>query len=113
MIIGYARVGTDDQRLDSQTDALSAADTNKIFADKIGRSKRVRPELNKMPDQLREGDVVIVTKYDRLAGSLKEVLETVEATRERGAGFLLGRRHRHDDVNRSSCFPGFCFHRLV
>ena len=58
MIIGYARVGTDDQRLDSQTDALSAADTNKIFADKIGRSKRVRPELNKMPDQLREGDVV-------------------------------------------------------
>ena len=90
MIIGYARVGTDDQRLDSQTDALSAADTNKIFADKIGRSKRVRPELNKMPDQLREGDVVIVTKYDRLARSLKEVLETVEATRERGAGFLLG-----------------------
>ena len=87
MIIGYARVGTDDQRLDSQTDALSAADTYKIFADKIGGSKRVRPELNKMPDQLREGDVVIVTKYDRLAGSLKEVLEIVEATRERGAGF--------------------------
>ena len=90
MIIGYARVGTDDQRLDSQTDAFSAADTNKIFADKICGSKRVRPELNKMPDQLREGDVVIVTKYDRLARSLKEVLETVEATRERGAGFLLG-----------------------
>ena len=60
-----------------------------------------------MPDQLREGDVVIVTKYDRLARSLKEVLETV------GAGFLLGRRHRHDDVNRPSCFPGFCFHRPV
>ena len=86
MIIGYARVGTDDQRLDSQTNALSAADTNKIFADKVGGSRRVRPELNKMPDQLREGDVVIVTKYDRLARSLKEVLETVEATRERGAG---------------------------
>ena len=66
-----------------------------------------------MPDQLREGDVVIVTKYDRLARSLKEVLETVEATRERGVGFLLGRRHRHDDVNRSSCVPCFCFHRPV
>ena len=113
MIIGYARVGTDDQRLDSQTDAFSGADTNKIFADKIGGSKRVRPELNRMPDQLREGDVVIVTKYDRLARSLKEVLETVEATRERGAGFLLGRRHRYDDVNRSSCFPSFCIHRPV
>ena len=102
-MIGYTRVGTDDQRLDSQTDAFPAADTNKIFADKICGSKRVRPELNRMPDQLREGDVVIVTKYDRLARSLKEVLETVEATRERGTGFLLGRRHRHDDVNRSSC----------
>ena len=63
MIIGYARVSTGDQRLDSQTDALSAADSKKIFADKIGGSKRVRPELNKMLDQLRDGDVVIVTKY--------------------------------------------------
>ena len=62
MIIGYARVSTDDQRLDSQTDALSVAGTEKIFADKIGGSKRVRPELNKMLDQLRDGDVVIVTK---------------------------------------------------
>ena len=63
MIIGYARVSTGDQRLDSQIDALSAAGSKKIFADKIGGSKRVRPELNKMLDQLRDGDVVIVTKY--------------------------------------------------
>ena len=63
MFIGYARVSTDDQRLDSQTDALSAAGSKKIFADKIGGSKRVRPELNKILDQLRDGDVVIVTKY--------------------------------------------------
>ena len=79
MIIGYARVSTDDQRLDSQTDALSAAGTEKIFADKIGGSKRMRPELNKMLDQLRDGDVVIVTKYDRLARSLKDLLEIVGA----------------------------------
>ena len=102
MIIGYARVNTDDQRLDSQTDALSAADTKKIFADKIGGSKRVRPELNKMLDQLRGGDVVIVTKYDPLARSLKDLLEIVEAIRERGAGFCpwpktSTRRRQPDD----------------
>ena len=79
MIIGYARVSTDDQRLDSQTDALSAAGSKKIFAEKIGGSKRVRPELNKMLDQLRDGDVVIVTSSDFAASGqpgLYRVLST-------------------------------------
>lgn len=50
----------------------------KLFADKISGSKRERPELDKMLDQLRDGDVVTVTKYDRLARSLKDLLEIVE-----------------------------------
>lgn len=66
MIIGYARVSTDDQNLDAQTDALTAVGAERLFSDKISGSKRERPELNKMLDQLRDGDVVIVTKYDRL-----------------------------------------------
>src|SRR6056297_815501 len=74
MIIGYARVSTDDQNLDAQTDALAAAGAGKLFADKISGSKRDRPELDRMLDQLRDGDVVTVTKYDRLARSLKEAL---------------------------------------
>ena len=106
MIIGYARVSTDDQRLDSQTDALSAAGTEKIFADKIGGSKRVRPELNKMLDQLRDGEVVIVTKYDRLARSLKDLLEIVEATRERGAGF----RSLAEDIDTTTSTGRLVFH---
>ena len=106
MIIGYARVSTDDQRLDSQTDALSVAGTEKIFADKIGRSKRVRPELNKMLDQLRDGDVVIVTKYDRLARSLKDLLEIVEAIRERGAGF----RSLAEDIDTTTSTGRLVFH---
>ena len=65
MIIGYARVSTDDQNLDAQTDALTAAGAGKLFADKISGSKRKRPELDRMLDQLRDGDVVTVTKYDR------------------------------------------------
>ncbi|MDX5413780.1 MAG: recombinase family protein [Rhodobacterales bacterium] len=51
MIIGYARVSTDDQSLDSQTDALSAAGAEKVFADKISGSRRARPELDRMLDR--------------------------------------------------------------
>ena len=87
MIIGYARVSTGDQNLDVQTDALTAAGAGKLFADKISGSKRQRPELNRMLEQLRNGDVVTVTKYDRLARSLKDLLEIVETIGERGAGF--------------------------
>lgn len=87
MIIGYARVSTDDQTLDAQTDALSAAGAERIFADKISGAARSRPELDRLIDQLRDGDVVVVAKYDRLARSLRDLLDIVEAIRDRGAGF--------------------------
>ena len=87
MIIGYARVSTDDQTLDAQTDALSAAGAERIFADRISGVARTRPELDRMLDQLRDGDVVVVAKYDRLARSLRDLLDIVEAIRDRGAGF--------------------------
>jgi len=106
MIIGYARVSTDDQSLDSQTDALSIAGAVKVFADKISGSKRVRPELDKMLEQLRDGDVVIVTKYDRLARSLKDLLEIVEAIRERGAGF----RSLAEDIDTTTPAGRLVFH---
>lgn len=87
MIIGYARVSTDDQNLDAQTDALSAVGAERIFADKISGTSRKRPELDKLFEQLRDGDVVVVAKYDRLARSLRDLLDIVEAIRARGAGF--------------------------
>lgn len=106
MIIGYARVSTDDQSLDSQTDALSAAGAEKVFADRIGGSKRVRPELDKMLEQLRDGDVVTVSKYDRLARSLKDLLEIVETIRERGAGF----RSLAEDIDTTTPAGRLVFH---
>ena len=106
MIIGYARVSTDDQSLDSQTDALSAVGAEKVFADKISGSKRARPELDKMLEQLRDGDVVTVTKYDRLARSLKDLLEIVEAIRERGAGF----RSLAEDIDTTTPAGRLVFH---
>ena len=106
MIIGYARVSTDDQSLDSQTDALSAAGAEKVFADKISGSRRTRPELDRMLEQLRDGDVVTVTKYDRLARSLKDLLEIVEVIRERGAGF----RSLAEDIDTTTPAGRLVFH---
>jgi len=106
MIIGYARVSTDDQNLDAQTDALTAAGAGKLFADKISGSKRVRPELERMLDQLRDGDVVTVTKYDRLARSLKDLLEIVETIGERGAGF----RSLAEDIDTTTPAARLVFH---
>ena len=106
MIIGYARVSTDDQSPDSQTDALSAAGAEKVFADKISGSRRTRPELDRMLEQLRDGDVVTVTKYDRLARSLKDLLEIVETIRERGAGF----RSLAEDIDTTTPAGRLVFH---
>lgn len=106
MIIGYARVSTDEQSLDSQTDALAVAGAEKVFADRISGSRRARPELDKMLEQLRDGDVVTVTKYDRLARSLKDLLEIVEAIRERGAGF----RSLAEDIDTTTPAGRLVFH---
>ena len=84
MIIGYARVSTEDQNLDGQFDALKAAGAEKIFADKITGTARSRPELDRLLDQLRQGDVITVTKYDRLARSLRDLLDIVDTIQAHG-----------------------------
>lgn len=106
MILGYARVSTVDQNLDSQCDALAAIGAERIFADMITGSTRSRPELGRMMDQLREGDVVIVTKYDRLARSLKDLLEIVEQIKSRGAGF----RSLAEDIDTTTPAGRLIFH---
>lgn len=106
MIIGYARVSTDDQNLDAQTDALTAAGAERIFADKISGAKRDRPQLGVMLDQLRPGDVVVVAKYDRLARSLRDLLDLVEAIKDRGAGF----RSLAEDIDTTTPVGRLVFH---
>ena len=106
MIFGYARVSTDDQNLDAQTDALKAAGAERIFADKISGGTRKRPELDKLFEQLREGDVVVVAKYDRLARSLRDLLDIVEAIKERGAGF----RSLAEDIDTTTPAGRLVFH---
>ena len=87
MIIGYARVSTGDQNLEAQVDLLEAAGAEKIFLEKRTGKDRKRPELEKLLEQLRADDIVAVTKYDRLARSLKDLIEIVEQIKERNAGF--------------------------
>lgn len=106
MIIGYARVSTDDQNLDAQTDALKAAGAERIFADKISGTKRDRPELGALLDQLRPGDVVVVAKYDRLARSLRDLLDLVETIKDRGAGF----RSLAEDIDTTTPAGRLVFH---
>lgn len=106
MIIGYARVSTDDQKLEPQADALEAAGAERIYADKITGTKRSRPQLDLMIDQLRQGDVVVVAKYDRLARSLKDLLDIVEAIAARGAGF----RSLAEDIDTTTPAGRLVFH---
>ena len=106
MIIGYARVSTEDQNLDAQLDALKDAGAERMFSEKVSGSTRDRPELDRMLDQLRSGDVMVVTKYDRLARSLRDLLDIVELTRERGAGF----KSLAEDIDTTSPAGRLVFH---
>jgi DNA invertase Pin-like site-specific DNA recombinase len=86
MIIGYARVSTDDQNFSLQRAALEAAGCKRIFEEKISGAKRDRPELIRMLDQTRDGDVVVVSRLDRLARSTRHLLEIAERLRDAQAG---------------------------
>lgn len=77
MIVGYARVSTQDQSLDLQSDALRAAGCEEIFSEKITGKQRERPELQNCLRMLRKGDVLVVWKLDRLARSLKDLVELI------------------------------------
>ena len=87
MILGYARVSTTGQSLDGQLDALEAEGCGRVFSEAVSGSVRTRPELDRMLDQLRKGDVVVVTRYDRLARSLRDLLDIVARIGAAGAGF--------------------------
>lgn len=106
MIIGYARVSTEDQHLDAQISALEEAGAERIFAEKISGTKKTRSELDRMIEQLREADVVVVTKYDRLSRSLQDLLSIVEAISAKGAGF----RSLAEDIDTTTPAGRLVFH---
>ena len=84
---GYARVSTDDRSLASQDAQLHAAGCAKVYAEKISGARSDRPELGKVLKRLDTGDVLIVTRLDRLARSTRDLLNILDDIAKRGAGF--------------------------
>lgn len=86
MKIGYARVSTKDQNLDLQIQQLQQEGCEKIFSDIVGGAKTDRPELDRLLQQVRAGDVIVIWKLDRLGRSLKHLIELVNELVDRNVG---------------------------
>src|SRR5919204_1365849 len=86
-IYGYARVSTRDQDLAAQGAELMVAGCAKVFKEKISGAKTDRPELVKAIGRLEPGDVLVVTRLDRLARSMRDLLNVLDEVGKRGAGF--------------------------
>jgi DNA invertase Pin-like site-specific DNA recombinase len=87
LFIGYARVSTQDQTPQLQLDALKVAGCERCFVEKASGAQRDRPELQAALGYMRPGDTLVVWKLDRLARSLKQLIETVESLENKKMGF--------------------------
>jgi DNA invertase Pin-like site-specific DNA recombinase len=87
MMYGYARVSTDGQSVDAQIAALTAAGAEKVFPEVASGAKTDRAQLRRMLDQLDAGDVLMVTRLDRLARSTRDLLNTLATIAGKEAGF--------------------------
>src|SRR5260370_13220624 len=87
MLIGYARVSTQDQTLHLQKDALEKIGCSKIFTDTISGATTERKGLDEALTYVREGDNLVVWRLDRLGRTLKHLIETITHLRKRHIGF--------------------------
>lgn len=86
MLVGYARVSTDDQNLDLQRDALKKAGCEQIYEDQLSGAKAERPGLQQALAYARSGDTLVVWRLDRLSRSLKDLIDMVATLETKGIG---------------------------
>lgn len=106
MLIGYARVSTDDQKSDLQEDALKVAGCDKIIVDKVSGVKTERLGLTQLSELLRKGDTLVVWRLDRLGRSLKDLIEWVNRLEKWGISF----RSLEESIDTRSSSGKLIFH---
>jgi DNA invertase Pin-like site-specific DNA recombinase len=106
MQLGYARVSTDDQDTRLQTDALERAGCKRIFREKASGAKADRPELARLLETLREGDMLVVWKLDRLGRSLSHLIELVAELEKQKVGL----RSLTDNIDTTTASGRMFFH---
>ena len=106
MLIGYARVSTDDQNLDLQRDALQQAGCERVFEDTASGAKAERVGLVALMEVLRAGDTVVIWRMDRLGRSLKDLIALVERLEAVG----IGLRSLQENIDTTSSGGRLVFH---
>lgn len=102
--IGYARVSSGGQNLDSQMDALRKAGCGKVFSDKMTASRMDRPGWQRFLDYVRPGDTLVVTELSRMTRSLLDLLETAKALEQRQVGLVSLRENIDTTTATGRCF---------
>lgn len=109
MLIGYARVSTQDQNLTLQREALINAGCEKVFEDKVSGTRADRPGLSKTLEMLREGDTLVVWKLDRLGRSVKKLVDMVSELNKQGIQF----KSLTDSIDTGTTSGRFFFHVMA
>jgi DNA invertase Pin-like site-specific DNA recombinase len=109
MLIGYARVSTEEQSVDLQVDALEKAGCEQVYTDKLLATKAQRPGLAEAQSHLRKGDVLVIWKLDRLGRSVKGLIEFVDDLAARGIQF----RSLTDGIDTTTPTGRFFFHMMA
>jgi len=106
MLIGYARISTEDQKLDLQHDALRATGCEKIFDETASGASARLPVREELLEYARRGDTVVIWKLDRLGRSLRDLIEVVTALGKRGVGL----RSLHESIDTTTPSGKLTFH---
>lgn len=109
MLIGYARVSTEEQNLELQKDSLVKHGCQKIFEDQISGTRANRPGLDKTLEMLRDGDTLVVWKLDRLGRSVKQLVELIDKLQQRGVQF----KSLTDSIDTGTSSGRFFFHVMA